>query len=194
MKQRPSIFSRRERWRSGYPRPPHSGGLSSSHLRGCFRALPGLRAVSSTSSPPMRPTRGISPNFSSSRFLGYTPPEDRRPVASPFATAPHDLFFVYLLHLVGGVLLLGGRLFDYAIGETSLPSTPTLVGLSANLVTILVLLYFTVIMPMDLPSTRVKKRGYWRACLSGGLHAPVGMDHLQLGVSPYQTRNIPNAQ
>ncbi|KAJ7303772.1 hypothetical protein DFH08DRAFT_793782 [Mycena albidolilacea] len=80
-----------------------------------------------------------------------------RPVASPFATAPYDLFVIYFLHLVGGVLLLGGRLFDYTVGETPLPPTPTLVGLSANLVTILVLLYFTVIMPMDLPSTRVKK-------------------------------------
>jgi hypothetical protein len=54
------------------------------------------------------------------------------------------------------VLLLGGRLFDYVIGETPLPSTPTLVGLSANLASVLVLLYFTVKMPMDLPSAGVK--------------------------------------
>ncbi|KAJ7843057.1 hypothetical protein B0H14DRAFT_2359165 [Mycena olivaceomarginata] len=79
-----------------------------------------------------------------------------RPIASPFGTAPYDLFVIYCLHLVGGVLLLGGRLFDYVIGETPLPSTPTLVGLSANLASVLVLLYFTVKMPMDLPSAGVK--------------------------------------
>jgi hypothetical protein len=86
-----------------------------------------------------------------------------RPIASPFATVPYDLFVIYLLHLVGGVSVLGGRLFDYAVGETSLPSTPTLVGLSANLATVLVLLYFTAKMPMDLPSTCVKKEDIVRS-------------------------------
>jgi hypothetical protein len=86
-----------------------------------------------------------------------------RPIASPFATAPYDLFVIYLLHLAGGVLLLGGRLFDYAVGESPLPSTPTLVGLSANLATVLVLLYFTVKMPMDFPSARVKKEDIVRS-------------------------------
>lgn len=80
-----------------------------------------------------------------------------RPIASPFATVPCDLFVIYLLHLFGGVLLLGGPLFSYAVGEAPLPATAILVSLCANLGIVLVLLYFTVEMPMDLPSTHVKK-------------------------------------
>ncbi|KAJ6615389.1 multidrug resistance-associated ABC transporter [Mycena sp. CBHHK59/15] len=80
-----------------------------------------------------------------------------RPIAFPSATSPYDLFFLYLLHSVGGVLLLGGHIFDYGVGEKPLPSTLTLVGLSLNLGVLFVLLYIIVQMPMNLPSTRVKK-------------------------------------
>jgi hypothetical protein len=80
-----------------------------------------------------------------------------RPVASPTVTTPYDLFLVYLLHAVGGVLLLGGYLFEYAVGDASLPSLHILVGLSLNLAVVFTLLYVTVQMPMNFPSARVKK-------------------------------------
>ncbi|KAJ7282599.1 hypothetical protein C8J57DRAFT_1295798 [Mycena rebaudengoi] len=80
-----------------------------------------------------------------------------RPVASPTVTVPYDLFLVYLLHAVGGVLLLGGYLFEYAVGDASLPSLHILMGLSLNLAVVFTLLYVTVQMPMNFPSARVKK-------------------------------------
>jgi hypothetical protein len=67
------------------------------------------------------------------------------------------------------------------------------------------LLYVTVQMPMNLPSSRIKKedivcRGVFpvQRCssilgpvrFSRGLHTPVGLDHLQLGVPPDQTRQF----
>ncbi|KAJ6562830.1 hypothetical protein DFH09DRAFT_1035588 [Mycena vulgaris] len=80
-----------------------------------------------------------------------------RPIAAPSATAPYDLFLIYVFHAMGGVLLLGGHLFDYAAGDKPLPATSILVALSCNLGIVLVLLFVTVQMPMNLPSTRVKK-------------------------------------
>ncbi|KAJ7863242.1 hypothetical protein B0H13DRAFT_2237132 [Mycena leptocephala] len=80
-----------------------------------------------------------------------------RPIVSPPVTAPYDLFLVYTLHVMGGVLLLGGQLFDYAVAAAPLPSAPILLGLFVNLVAILALLYVTVQMPMNLPSSRIKK-------------------------------------
>jgi hypothetical protein len=80
-----------------------------------------------------------------------------RPIVSPPATAPYDLFVIYILQAVGGILLLGGHLFDYAVGVAPLPSSPILAALSVNLSIVLILLCVTVEMPMNLPSTRVKK-------------------------------------
>ncbi|KAJ7725290.1 hypothetical protein DFH07DRAFT_970902 [Mycena maculata] len=86
-----------------------------------------------------------------------------RSIASPPPTTPYDLFVLYLLHLAGGALLLGGRLFDYAVGDAPLPATLVLVGLSGNLGIVFVLLTVTLDMPMNLPSTRVKKEDIGRS-------------------------------
>ncbi|KAJ7619721.1 P-loop containing nucleoside triphosphate hydrolase protein [Roridomyces roridus] len=80
-----------------------------------------------------------------------------RPIAIPFSTAPYDLFTVYLLHLLGSVLLLGGYLFEYAVGGEPLPSSIVLGALGVNLGLVLVLLYCTLRMPINLPSARVRK-------------------------------------
>ncbi|KAJ7468712.1 hypothetical protein FB451DRAFT_1560403 [Mycena latifolia] len=80
-----------------------------------------------------------------------------RPIAAPPATAPYDLFLIYILHLAGGILLLGGHLFDYAVGQAPLYETPILVALSVNLGIVLLLLGVTVQIPMNLPSSRAKK-------------------------------------
>ncbi|KAJ6542743.1 multidrug resistance-associated ABC transporter [Mycena capillaripes] len=81
-----------------------------------------------------------------------------RPIVSAPVTAPYDLCLVYFLHFVGGLLLLGGHLFNYAVADTPLPSTATLIGLSTSLATVFTLLYVTVQMPMALPSPHVKKK------------------------------------
>ncbi|KAJ7863247.1 hypothetical protein B0H13DRAFT_2237135 [Mycena leptocephala] len=86
-----------------------------------------------------------------------------RPIVSPPVTAPYDLFSVYVLHVVGGALLLGGHLFDHAVAAVPLPSTLVLIGFSANLVVVFTLLYVTVQMPMNLPSPHVKKEDIGRS-------------------------------
>ncbi|CAK5279437.1 unnamed protein product [Mycena citricolor] len=78
-----------------------------------------------------------------------------RPIAAPPATVPYDLFTLYVLHAAGGLLLLGGLLFEYVVGVAPLPRTLVLVGLSVNLVIIFVLLVVVVQMPNNVPSERV---------------------------------------
>ncbi|KAF8220884.1 multidrug resistance-associated ABC transporter [Tricholoma matsutake] len=79
-----------------------------------------------------------------------------RPVVKPTATPPYDLFAVYLAHLVTGVLLLGGVLFDYGVVGATPPLLVT-VALSANLGAVLGLLVVLGNMPLAVPSIRVKK-------------------------------------
>jgi hypothetical protein len=78
-----------------------------------------------------------------------------RSVVKPTATPPYDLFTVYCLHLVTGVLLLGGTLFDYGVvGST--PPLLVILALSANMAAVLILLVVVVSMPLEVPSNRVK--------------------------------------
>jgi len=79
-----------------------------------------------------------------------------RPVVRPTATPPFDLFAVYCLQLVTGVLQLGGVLFEYGVIGGSAPLLVTL-ALSANLAAILVLLVVVVNIPLAIPSNRVEK-------------------------------------
>ncbi|KAJ6605651.1 ABC transporter type 1, transmembrane domain-containing protein [Mycena sp. CBHHK59/15] len=80
-----------------------------------------------------------------------------RPITHPSATAPYDLFSIYVLHFIGGFLLLAGHVFEHTVSGTPLPSTMVLFGLSVNLAVIVTLLYVTVKMPIGLPSTFVRK-------------------------------------
>ncbi|KAJ7147242.1 hypothetical protein C8R46DRAFT_1129771 [Mycena filopes] len=80
-----------------------------------------------------------------------------RTVADVPVTAPYDLFSVYTLQFAGGVLILGGHLFDSAVGARTLPPSPVLFALWINLVIIFVLLYTTLEMPIHIPSGRVRK-------------------------------------
>jgi hypothetical protein len=69
---------------------------------------------------------------------------------------PYDLFVVYCAHLVMGILLLGGELFDYGVVGSTPPMLVTL-ALSANLAAVLGLLVVLGSMPLAVPSNRVKK-------------------------------------
>ncbi|KAF9027408.1 multidrug resistance-associated ABC transporter [Hymenopellis radicata] len=80
-----------------------------------------------------------------------------RPVVSPAATPPYDVFVVYILHLIGGILMLGGALYDAAVFGFPLPHGIILAGLYANPIITIVLLAVVMGMPLDVPSSRVRK-------------------------------------
>ncbi|KAJ7187807.1 hypothetical protein C8R46DRAFT_876839 [Mycena filopes] len=80
-----------------------------------------------------------------------------RPVVSPPATAPYDLFLLYVLQLTGGLFILAGHIFDYAVAVSPLPPTAVVVALSTNLLVVLALLCVTVRMPMNLPTAQIKQ-------------------------------------
>lgn len=78
-----------------------------------------------------------------------------RPIIFSPATAPTDMFTLYLILLSTAVLQFGGALFDNRVLGAPLPSNVALFGLLANLLSILLLLAITVTMPLALPSNRV---------------------------------------
>ncbi|KAL0574916.1 hypothetical protein V5O48_007038, partial [Marasmius crinis-equi] len=80
-----------------------------------------------------------------------------RPMARPSATAPLDLFAVYVLQLVSGVIQIGGALYGHAVLDMPAPPALLVVGYSFNLAAILVVLGVVFSMPLALPSTRVNK-------------------------------------
>jgi hypothetical protein len=81
-----------------------------------------------------------------------------RPITRPTPTPPFDMFALYLILLAGGILQLGGVLFDHSVLSAPLPSTLAMTALIANLLSILVLLAITVSMPLGVPSNRVNPK------------------------------------
>jgi hypothetical protein len=81
-----------------------------------------------------------------------------RPISHPIATSPFDLFSIYLTLFCTGFLRIGGVLFDHNVYGSPWPSTITLVALSANLLTLLVLLIVVLNTPLALPSNRINKK------------------------------------
>jgi hypothetical protein len=88
-----------------------------------------------------------------------------RPISHPIATAPFDLFSIYSVLFCAGFLRLGGVLFDHHVLGTPWPSTITLVTLSVNLLTLLVLLIVVLNIPLALPSNRINKKDIVRRSL-----------------------------
>lgn len=80
-----------------------------------------------------------------------------RPILRPTATPPYDLFTLYILHIAGGILQLGGYLFQRNAYSAPLPSKLVLVGLSANLAASVGLVVAILGMPLAFPSHLVKK-------------------------------------
>ncbi|KAJ7686358.1 P-loop containing nucleoside triphosphate hydrolase protein [Mycena rosella] len=72
-------------------------------------------------------------------------------IIHPCATVPFDLLTIYVLHGAGGIFMLGGYLFDYAVEQTAFPSRILTAGLCANMIIILCLLYVVVRLPVTLP-------------------------------------------
>ncbi|KAJ6590007.1 hypothetical protein DFH09DRAFT_1359037 [Mycena vulgaris] len=80
-----------------------------------------------------------------------------RPVLRPTATPPFDMFAIYMVHICGGILQLGGYLFQHNAYGAPLPGTLVLVGLSVNLGTLVGLVTVIMGIPLALPSPLVKK-------------------------------------
>ncbi|KAH7909133.1 ABC transporter type 1, transmembrane domain-containing protein, partial [Hygrophoropsis aurantiaca] len=96
---------------------------------------------------------GVSPILIASTWLYAT----YKPIFWAKATVHYDLFSLYAIHLVSGVLLVGGALYEHKIFGVPLPPQLNLSALIVNLVAILVVLITAVEMPLALPSSRVKK-------------------------------------
>ena len=72
-------------------------------------------------------------------------------------TAPYDLFVLYIIHLVMGIVLLGGNVHAKDVYDIPLPPTVVITGQALNLVVVLILLYVIINMPVGIPSNTVKK-------------------------------------
>jgi len=95
---------------------------------------------------------GITRPFLVAFVWGYTVV---RPIASPKATVPYDLFVVYILQLIAGAVDLGGELYAaHVLGLPELSKTEV-VGHVFNLLAILVLVGVVFGTPMEIPSERV---------------------------------------
>lgn len=80
-----------------------------------------------------------------------------RPILWPTATPPFDMLALYMVHIAGGSLELGGYLLQHNTSDAPLPGGLVLVGLSVNLAALVVLVTIIMGMPLALPSQLVKK-------------------------------------
>ncbi|EIW82712.1 multidrug resistance-associated ABC transporter [Coniophora puteana RWD-64-598 SS2] len=78
------------------------------------------------------------------------------PIVRPRATVHYDLFALYAVHLVCGVLILGGTLYEHRIWNVALPPVWAFAGMIGNLVVVCVLLLAVMTMPMQVPCGVVK--------------------------------------
>ncbi|KAI0070122.1 multidrug resistance-associated ABC transporter [Panus rudis PR-1116 ss-1] len=81
-----------------------------------------------------------------------------RLVVSPSVTPPYDLFVLYSVHWIFGVLTLAGAAYDHYVHDLPLPSTWTLVAETAHWVLVSYLMVIILGMPLNIPSPRVAKQ------------------------------------
>ena len=80
-----------------------------------------------------------------------------RSIMRPPVTPPYDLLCVYCLHLIDGLVQLGGIIYDNQVFGTSLPSIFSIFMLVTNLAVVFGLFAVLVSMPLAVPSNRVRK-------------------------------------
>ncbi|KAG2143718.1 hypothetical protein DEU56DRAFT_792331 [Suillus clintonianus] len=80
-----------------------------------------------------------------------------KPVFWPKPTIHYDLFALFMIHFVFGIVLLGGTLYEHEVFGVPLPPHLPFLGLISNLIAILVVLTVVGNMPFELPSNRIKK-------------------------------------
>lgn len=108
----------------------------------------------------------FSVHASSSPFLGGLPAlcialtylySTLRPVIAPQPTPSFDLLTVFALHFMGGSLMLGGFVFDYAVWGQPMPGTLLMASLIANLVLLAIGLSVILATPVGVISGGVKE-------------------------------------
>lgn len=80
-----------------------------------------------------------------------------KPILKSKDTPSYDLLALYVLHLLGGILLLGGALYEHNVYFDPLPPPAILVGYSLNLAAVLLLLVVMFLRPVATPSPSVDK-------------------------------------
>ncbi|KAH9943429.1 multidrug resistance-associated ABC transporter [Epithele typhae] len=80
-----------------------------------------------------------------------------RPVVVPPATAPLDLVCLFFIHFVLGIVTFFGLLYDQYVYEIPIPGTLRTTVYIVNLVAVAGLLLLVMKMPLNLPSSQVKK-------------------------------------
>ncbi|KAG1773289.1 hypothetical protein EV702DRAFT_1131440 [Suillus placidus] len=80
-----------------------------------------------------------------------------KPVFWPKPTVHFDLFALFVLHFVFGIILLGGTLYEHEVFGVPLPPQLQFLGLISNLIAILVVVTIVGNMPFELPSNRIKR-------------------------------------
>lgn len=83
-------------------------------------------------------------------------------VFHPTNTPPYSVLTIYLMHLIGGVILLGGVFWDSSVEGLPLRSIDTF-GLAANLGAVVFLLGVVCGIPVGVPSKRVKAEDIGRS-------------------------------
>jgi hypothetical protein len=132
------------------------------------------------------------------------------PILRPSPTPPYTLFTLYIFHLMGGILLLGGALYDANISGVP-PDGGVVFALVVNLLVILTLLGIVLAMPVGIPSDAVDVTEIVNTQslffhltrlsfdsgiqnLPRGLHVPLWMAHLLLGVPAHRTGHRDDAE
>lgn len=76
-----------------------------------------------------------------------------KPALKPSFGPPNDLFALYIVHLLGACLMLGGLIFDHKVYDDPVPPRHVLAGLVANLVVTFILLLLILSRPLNDSST-----------------------------------------
>ncbi|KAI0332194.1 multidrug resistance-associated ABC transporter [Cubamyces sp. BRFM 1775] len=80
-----------------------------------------------------------------------------RPIVRPTAIVPRDLFVLFALHLLLGVVTTVGNVYDHYVYAMPLPSLPLIVVYIVNIVAVAGAFLVVVNMPLGVPSKYVKK-------------------------------------
>ena len=80
-----------------------------------------------------------------------------RPIVRPTATAPWDLFSLFVAHFILDIVTFAGHLYDQYVFGLPMPSTIRSTVYIINIVAVGGLLVLVMNMPLGVPSKRVKK-------------------------------------
>jgi len=78
-----------------------------------------------------------------------------RTIIRPTASAPMDIFAIYMMFAVGSIIQCGGVLYGHIVLRDPLPSGIVILGLGGNLTIIVMLLVVVVNMPLAIPHNKI---------------------------------------